>query len=271
VLIEDYPAVKIVLLDMDGVLWRGPDPILDISKLFACINAHNLSVFCITNNSTRTVDYHLRQLEKYGVRLNKKQMITSAEATADYLALKYPAGGSVYVVGEQGLMEALQNQKFFHVENPRDENILAVAAGLDRGLTYENIKQAARLILQGVPFLGTNPDITIPTPEGIAPGAGVIIKAIETASGTSAEIIGKPKAYLYNLALQRADCLPAEAIMIGDRLDTDIAGAQNIGMRSGLVLSGVTDRSTAEAWKPPPDLIADNALEIIEKVIAHEI
>ncbi|MCD4803451.1 MAG: HAD hydrolase-like protein, partial [Anaerolineales bacterium] len=130
---------------------------------------------------------------------------------------------------------------------------------------------AARLILQGVPFLGTNPDITIPTPEGIAPGAGVIIKAIETASGTSAEIIGKPKAYLYNLALQRADCLPAEAIMIGDRLDTDIAGAQNIGMRSGLVLSGVTDRSTAEAWKPPPDLIADNALEIIEKVIAHEI
>ncbi len=186
------------------------------------------------------------------------------------MAKKHPAGGSVYVVGEQGLVEALQKQNFFHVENPLDENILAVAAGLDRGLTYEKIEHAARLINQGVPFIGTNPDITIPTPDGIAPGAGVIIKAIETVSGTSAEIIGKPKTYLFNLALQRAGCSPDEAIMIGDRLETDIAGAQNLGMRTGLVLSGVTDRSTAEAWYPPPDLIADNALYILEKVTAHE-
>lgn len=267
---EEYAALKIVLLDMDGVLWRGPDLILDISELFTCINAHNLSAYCVTNNSTRPVDYHLRQLNKYGVSLDEKQMITSAEATADYLAMKYPAGGLVYVVGEQGLVEALQKQNFIHVENPHDENILAVAAGLDRGLTYEKIEIAARLIDQGVPFLGTNPDITIPTPDGIAPGAGVVIKAIETASGTSAEIMGKPKTYLYNLALQRAGCLPDEAIMIGDRLETDIAGAQNIGIRTGLVLSGVTDRSTGEAWNPPPDLIADNALNIIEKVTAHE-
>jgi 4-nitrophenyl phosphatase len=268
---EEYTTLKIVLLDMDGVLWRGPDPILDISELFTCINANNLSAFCITNNSTSTVDCYLRQLNQYGVSLDEKQVITSAEATADYLAMKYPAGGLVYVVGEQGLLKALQNQNFFHVENPRNENIIAVAAGLDRGLTYEKIEHAARLINQGVPFIGTNPDRTIPTPEGIAPGAGAIIKAIETASGTAAEIIGKPKTYLFNLALQRAGCLPGEAIMIGDRLETDIAGAQNIGMRTGLVLSGVTDRSTGEAWNPPPDLIADNALNIIEKVIAHEI
>ena len=268
---EEYPTLKVVLLDMDGVLWRGPDPIFGISELFTCINDHNLSAFCITNNSTRTVDHYLGQLNKYGVSLDEKQVITSAEATADYLAMKYPAGGSVYVVGEQGLVKALQNQNFYHVENPRNENILAVVAGLDRGLTYEKIEHAARLIDQGLPFIGTNPDRTMPTPEGNAPGAGVIIKAIETASGTAAEIIGKPKIHLFNLALQRADCLPAEAIMIGDRLETDIAGAQNIGMRTGLVLSGVTDRSTGEAWNPPPDLIADNALNIMEKVTAHEI
>ena len=267
---EEYADLKIVLLDMDGVLWRGPDPILDVSKLFTCINTHNLSAFCITNNSTRTVDYHLGLLNKYGVNLDEKQVITSAEATADYLATKHPAGGSVYVVGEQGLVEALQKKDFFHVENPLDEKILAVAAGLDRGLTYEKIEYAAGLINQGIPFIGTNPDITIPTPDGIAPGAGVIIKAIETASGTSAEIIGKPKKYLFNLALQRAGCSPDEAIMIGDRLETDIAGAQNLGMRTGLVLSGVTDRFTAEAWDPPPDLIADNALNILEKVTAYE-
>jgi len=271
VLKEEFADLKIVLLDMDGVLWRGPDPILDISGLFTCINTHNLSAFCITNNSTRTVDYHLRKLNQYEVSLDEKQVITSAEATADYLAVKYPAGGSVYVVGEQGLVEALQKQNFIHVENPRNENILAVAAGLDRGLTYEKIKHAVSLIDQGVPFIGTNPDRTIPTPDGIAPGAGAIIKAIETASGKSAEIIGKPKAYLYNLALQRAGCSPGEAIMIGDRLETDIAGAQNIGMLTGLVLSGVTNRSTGEAWNPPPDLIADNAQNILEKVTAHEI
>ncbi len=255
---------------MDGVLWRGPDPILDISELFTSINAHNLSAFCITNNSTRTVEYYLRRLNQYGVKLGEQQVITSAEATADYLAMKYPAGGSVYIIGEQGLVEALQKHNFIHVEDPRNEKILAVAVGLDRGLNSGKIEHAVMLIDQGIPFIGTNPDRTIPTPEGIDPGAGVIIKAIENASGTSAEIIGKPKTYMFNLALQRAGCSPEEAIMIGDRLETDIAGAQNIGMRTGLVLSGVTDRSTGEAWNPPPDLIADNALNIIEKVTDHE-
>ncbi len=268
---EDFAELKIVLLDMDGVLWRGPDPILDISELFTCINARNLSVFCITNNSTRKVDYHLSKLNQYGVNLDENQVITSAEATAEYLAIKYPAGGFIYVVGEQGLVEALQKKNFIVVENPRNEDILAVAAGLDREFTYEKIEHAARLINQGVPFIGTNPDLTIPTSYGTAPGAGVVITAIETASGTSAEIIGKPKTYMFDLALKRAGCLPDEAIMIGDRLETDIAGAQNIGMRTGLVLSGVTDKFTGEVWNPPPDLIANDALKIIERVTAHEI
>lgn len=268
---EKYSGLKTVLLDMDGVLWRGADPILDISELFNILKAHNLSTFCITNNSTRSVKYHISRLNQYGVNLDERQIITSAEATANYLAMIYPAGGSVYVVGELGLVEALQKQNFIAVENPRNEKILAVAAGLDRGFTYEKIEHAAKLINQGVLFIGTNPDKTIPTPDGIAPGTGVIIKAIETASGKKAEIIGKPKTHLYNLALQRAGCSPNEAIMIGDRLETDIAGAQNIGMRTGLVLSGVTDRIAGEAWNPPPDLIAENALDIMEKMNAHEI
>ena len=267
---ERFSKLKTILLDMDGVLWRGADPILDIRELFVRIRAMNYSVFCVTNNSTSSLTYYLQRLNQYGVNLEENQVITSAEASATLLRGIYPQGGSVYIVGEDGLQEALIKNGFYPVDNILDKKILAVVAGLDRKITYGRIEIAANLISRGVLFIGTNPDKTFPTPDGFAPGAGVIIKAIETASGKQADVIGKPEKYLYNLALQRAGSTPEETLMIGDRLETDIAGAQNLGIRTGLVLSGVTDKSTAAAWNPAPDLIAVNALLILERLKANE-
>jgi 4-nitrophenyl phosphatase len=267
---ERLSKLKTILLDMDGVLWKDADPILDIHELFKRIRAKNYSVYCVTNNSTRTVIYNRQKLNNFGVDIEDNQIITSAEATAVLLKERYPNGGPVYAVGEEGLHEALQNYGFYATEDNQSERILAVVAGLDRNLTYQKIEKAANFVSQGILFLGTNPDTTFPMPDGFAPGAGVIIKAIETASGKQAGIIGKPEKHLYNLALRRAGSSPEETMMIGDRLETDIAGAQNLGIRTGLVLSGVTDKSAAVAWNPAPDMTAENALLILDRLKADE-
>ncbi len=255
---------------MDGVLWRGDEPILDIVELVGRIIRQQRSFFFVTNNSTKTVKHYLSKFDKYGIDLLDNQVITSAEAAAAYLGSKHPEGGYVYLVGESGLFDAMQKQNFLHIEHPNDHKILAVVAGLDRGITYLKIEQSARLINRGAAFIGTNPDTTIPTPEGFSPGAGVIIKAIEESSGKAAKIIGKPKAYLYTLALQRSESSPGETIMIGDRLDTDIKGAQDQGIHTALVLSGVADRLSADTWDPRPDLVAKDALAILDIIGNYE-
>jgi 4-nitrophenyl phosphatase len=139
-------------------------------------------------------------------------------------------------------------------------------AGLDRELTYQKIRQAAHLIQRGALYIGTNPDRTLPTPAGSDPGAGAIISAIEAAAGCPALILGKPHGWLFQLALQKAGCGPGEALMIGDRLETDILGAQKLGLRTALVLSGISTAQEAQIYCPGPDIIAENALEVIKNL-----
>jgi 4-nitrophenyl phosphatase len=119
-------------------------------------------------------------------------------------------------------------------------------------------------------LVGTNPDLTIPTPVGPAPGAGTIIKGIEVSSEVSPLIIGKPYAPLYSLALKRSKSMPEKTLMIGDRLETDIRGAQRLGMMTALVLTGIATREQAEVWDPPPDIVAEDALQVIEMLRNHD-
>jgi len=258
--------IKTILLDMDGVLWRGPEPILNILGLFNQIRSMGCLVYCVTNNSTHTVDSYLEKFQNLGVELSSDQIITSAEAAALYLADRFPEKGSVFTVGEIGLNESLIQKGFKIAVSPEQEDLIAVAVGLDRNLTYQKIDQAAQAIVTGKHFIGTNPDQTIPAPNGTAPGAGAVISAIEAASGQKAFMIGKPEKHLFALALSRSGSSAAETIMLGDRLDTDIWGAQKMGIKTGLVLSGISTRRDGENWDPAPDIIADNALAVLEKL-----
>jgi len=259
-MVFDSKNIRALILDMDGVLWRGEQLIGDLPTIFKEIERKGLKVILASNNSTRTPAKYLAKVRAFGVDIADWQLINSAEATSDYLSQQYPQGGPVYVIGESGLVTSLIEKGF---EISQDKAI-AVVAGLDRQMDYEKINIAARLIMGGAVFIGSNPDRTIPTPSGVSPGAGTILAAIEAASYTQPLIIGKPEPVIFEMAMKRLGTKPEETLMVGDRLETDIRGGQNAGCRTALVLSGVTDRQDGERWRPEIDLIAEDLSALLE-------
>jgi 4-nitrophenyl phosphatase len=254
-------GIRGVILDMDGVLWKDMQPIGDLPAIFSQLRDLGMAVILATNNATKTVDQYLAKLTKFGVFLESWQVVNAAQAVAFYLTKQFPKGGQVYIVGEPSLKETLAASGFFQAD-PKDPAILAVVAGMDYNLTFDKLRQATILIRKGLPFIGTNPDRTFPTPEGLMPGAGSVLAAIEAASETTPIIAGKPEPLLYNMAMERLGVTPQETLAVGDRLDTDILGGQNAGCRTAVVLTGISSREAAEAWKPAPDIIAPDLTSI---------
>lgn len=253
-------SIRALILDMDGVIWRGDYPIGDLPSIFAELDHRGYRTILVTNNSTLSIQQYLQKLSRFGVVLESWQVVNSGQATADYLHQHYPRGGPVFIVGEIGLLESLGECGFYHADN----DVLAVVVGLDRSLNYEKMSQATLLIRAGVPFIGTNPDRTYPEPRGLVPGAGSILALLEAASGVSPTVIGKPAPEMYRFALERLGFSAAEALVVGDRLETDIAGAQALGCRCALVLSGVTTEREAHEWTPKPDWIASDLTSLLD-------
>ena len=253
-------SIRGLILDMDGVLWHDDHPIGNLPEVFTMIRSRSLRVVLATNNSTKTVAQYLDKLLGFGVVLEPKQVVTSSMATAAYLRKCFPSGGAVFSIGEIGLRQTLQEQGFYFAQ----KDVRAVVVGLDREFTYEKLKTAALLVRSGVPLIATNSDRTLPTPEGFIPGAGAVLAAIEAATDQRAVVIGKPSPELYRLALNSLDTLPEETLVVGDRIETDIVGAQNLGCRTALVLSGVSTIAQAKQWQPAPDLIADNLTTVLQ-------
>ncbi len=255
------PAVRGIILDMDGVLWKDKEALLDLPAFFCAMQERGLQVMLATNNATRSAEQYVEKLRGYGVtNVAASQVITSSMALAHLMKQRFPSGGPVYMVGEAGLVNALVAAGFY----PAEENVLAVAAGLDRQLTYDKLRRATLLIRAGAPFYGTNPDTTFPTPDGLVPGAGTVLAAIATPTGVSPIIAGKPQPAMFFVALEKMGLRPEEALAIGDRLDTDILGGQRAGCRTALVLSGVTTPEELAAFEPKPDLVAARADDLLK-------
>ena len=240
------------ILDMDGVIWRGDQPLGHLPGLFQEMDNQGWSVTLATNNATRSVDQYVERLAGFGVHVEPWQIINSALTTGEFLKEKFPDGGPVFVVGEQPLINTLETYGFYNQES----GALAVIGSMDRTFDYHKLYYANQNIRAGAIFIGTNPDRTFPGPEGITPGAGSILAAIETASETNPLIIGKPKKKMFELAIQRMGLRPENCLVVGDRLETDIAGGQAMGCMTGLVLSGVTDEELARTWSPQPTFTA---------------
>ncbi|GAB4495982.1 MAG: HAD-IIA family hydrolase [Anaerolineales bacterium] len=262
----NFPPLRALLLDLDGVLWRDTHPIGDLAHIFNQIADLRLAALLVSNNSARSVTDTLKKAASFGLTLQPEQVLHSSEVTAHYLSQHYPQGGALYIIGEEGLHTTLRAAGFQHQPEAPIGNVLAVVAGIDRNITYEKLAQATLHIRAGTPFIGTNPDATYPTPRGLEPGAGSILAALQAATNVSPLIMGKPMPPIFLTALQRLNLRPQQALMVGDRLETDIAGAQQVGLRSALVLSGVTTLQQAQQWQPAPHFIAADLSDLLTQL-----
>lgn len=258
-------SIRGIIADMDGVVWRDDEAMPGAAEFFQHLNGRIAYVFA-TNNSSRTVEHYVEKLNRIGIPAKPEQVISSAVATAAFLAEKYPRGSRVFVIGQEGLRTALEEQGFVLVDTQEPQAALVVC-GTDRTFNYDKLKLAMRHILGGAVFIGTNSDKTFPVPDGLAPGAGSLLAAVEAASGVTPQIIGKPDRPMYDIALERLKTPPQQTLMIGDRLETDIEGALKLGMPTALVLTGVSTRADVAASPHQPDFVVENLSELLSAFV----
>jgi 4-nitrophenyl phosphatase len=258
----DPPPLGLIL-DMDGVLWRENTPIGDLPHIFKNLKARGIGVVLATNNSTKTVGQYLSRLEGLGAILEPWQVVTSSIAVTELLIKRFPNRGEVFMIGEDGIRQSLLDAGFTIAPIGESETSVAVIVGIDREINFSKLREATLLIRRGLPFYGTNADLTFPTPEGLIPGAGSFLALLTAATGVAPIVAGKPAPELLELALERLGTPREQTVVVGDRLETDIAGGQTIGCPTALVLSGVSTMEMGKTWNPNVDLIADDLTSLI--------
>jgi len=245
---------------MDGVVWRGFSPIGNIPWVFRRFREMNVRYALATNNSTKTPGQYVQKLAEIGADVPESCIFTSSVAMSRLLKARYPAGGPVFILGEDGLRKPLAEQGFYHQE----ENVQAVVCGLDREFNFEKLAKVTYLIRSGLDFYMTNPDRTFPTSKGLGPGAGTILAAIEAATDVRPILAGKPSRAMIDTVLQAIQAQPEQTLVVGDRLETDIMSGQAAGCRTALVLSGVATREEGEAWQPQIDYISEDLEHLVK-------
>jgi len=248
------------LFDLDGVLYRGAEPIDGAAETLATLRGLGKGLAFLTNNSSRTPEAIAAHLTGMGIRAAPEEVETSALATATLLRGR--AVARAYVLGEEGLRTALAAAGLTVVDGS-SADAETVVVGWDRGFDYAELAAASVLIQRGASLVASNADASYPVEDGLVlPGAGAILAAIQTATGVSAEVVGKPNAPIFRAALDRAG--GGRPVVIGDRLDTDIEGASRLGWDSLLVLTGITGRADLGTATVRPTYVAEHLGELVE-------
>lgn len=258
----------LLLVDLDGVVYRGAHAVPGVPGVLAERVAAGDTVLYCTNNSSRHRSEYLAQLESLGAPVRLETVFSSARATAVELAAETPPVRRVMVLGGAGLFRELHDAGIRTVaatERGLAQRPEAVVVGVDWSLTYARLTCAAQAVRSGARLIATNRDPIYPGADRFMPGAGSIVAALEVASQHPADmVIGKPAPYLFEAAAREVGCRPDDAVVIGDGLATDIAAANAVGARSVLMLTGVSTRAQAEALPPGagPTAIASDAAEL---------
>jgi glycerol-1-phosphatase len=224
-----------LFLDLDGVVYRGEGVIPAAAEALQELRRAGARVAFLTNNSSRTPDEVAETLQRMGVQALPGEILTSAVATAAMLRRQARAGSTAFVIGERGIREAL-TAAGIEVRDPPVEATDLVVVGWDRSVDYDKLRTAALLVERGAQLVATNSDASYPAPDGLWPGAGAILAAVTTTTRATATVVGKPNRPLFEAAAEAADA--QYPLVVGDRLDTDIAGAAGMGWDSLFVLSG---------------------------------
>ena len=245
----------LALVDLDGVVYVGPDAVAGSVDAIAQSHSLGLRTAFVTNNAGRPASQVADHLRSLGIDVQDEDVVTSAMAAADLLAHRLPAGSAIGIVGGVGVTASVKAAGLRAVA-PSSPEAVAILMGFGPDISWRDLAEASYAVAAGALFVATNTDRTFPTPQGIAPGSGAFVAAVQEASGVTPLIAGKPEPTLYRNAIDRFQS--KNALVIGDRLDTDIAGAVNAGLTSLLVLSGICSARQAvlASVGQRPDLIA---------------
>ena len=238
-----------IILDLDGTVYLGNEAIPGAAGFVARAREEGMRPLFVTNRANRTGETICSQLNNLGIACDLPDILTSAQATAGYLK-----EGKVYYVGEDGLGQALEDHGLVISEDSPDY----VVVGFDRSFDYAKLKKACRLIDRGAKFIATNPDKGLRTENGISPGTGAIVAAVAAGCGVDPVIIGKPEPLIVEMALERLGMKAEEVIMVGDNVTTDIPAGQRAGLRTALILTGISTRQDAENSAAKPTWTVNN-------------
>lgn len=231
-----------------------------LADFFAILDQLSIGYALATNNASKTIAQYEAKLGRFGVTVDPQRVLTSAEATASYVAREMGLATAVYIIGEDGLHEAFGRRGFSIVTAQEVvEGVTAdiVVFGFNRNLVYNDLAMGTLLVRRGAKLIGTNPDVTFPHELGLLPGAGSTQAFLEAATGQTATVIGKPGRVMFDEAVHRLGGTTADTAMVGDRLNTDIAGGKAAGLTTIMVLSGISTRAEAVGEWQPDYIFAD--------------
>ncbi|NOT13205.1 MAG: HAD-IIA family hydrolase [Methylococcaceae bacterium] len=266
---EPFRNIRALIIDMDGVLWHGPIAIPGLIDFFQTLRDLQIHFILATNNASLTPTQYIDKLAKMGVTVAPNEIMTSGIATALYLAERTdPAYTRIFVLGEDGARQPLLEQGFtltdlYEVNSSNSRNGAdIVVCGKDETLTWDKLATATLNIRAGAKFIGTNADTTLPTERGVIQGNGAILAALTAATGVTPTIIGKPEPIMYQQALTILGIEPEATVAIGDRLETDILGAVRTGIRSIMVLTGISSEEDLKTSSYQPTWVMPDITSI---------
>ena len=248
--------IKAIILDLDGTVYLGDREVPGASEFVRRCHEAGIRCLFVTNRSNRPSEEVAEQLRGYGILCEREDVLTSAQATAKYLGK-----GSVFLIGEVGLVEAMREEGIRIVTDPEDRPY-AVVVSYDREFTYAKLAMATHWIGEGARFIATNPDKKLKVAGRTLPGTGSLVAAVQAATGVSPEYVGKPERLIFDMALQRVGCRADEALSVGDLLDTDIRGSNAAGIPSVLMLTGISTRADLDTSPYRPTHVCDTFADL---------
>jgi 4-nitrophenyl phosphatase len=244
--------IRGAIFDLDGTVYLLEEQVPGAADFICALRSRGIRSLFVTNRSNRLPSVVVDQLTGFGIDCTEDDVLTSAQATARHLK-----SGSVFYIGEPSLGQVLEKQGLVITDQSPDY----VVVSFDRQFSYDKLKKACQLIHCGATFVATNPDKALKTSHGLLPGTGAIVAAVAAGSGSEPVIIGKPERLIMDMALNQLNLPPEDVICIGDNIETDIPAGQAAGMRTALILTGVT-REFDKDTSCKPDLVARNYAEL---------
>mgnify|MGYP001791443975 FL=1 len=257
--IENIKAKAGFIIDMDGVIYHGNKLLPGVTDFLRWLEESGKKYLFLTNSSERTPKELQEKLKRLGITVGEEHFYTSALATASFLANQKP-NGSAYIIGDAGLIHALYSVGYT-VNNVNPDYVVV---GDTHSYNFEKIELAVNLVIRGAKLIGTNPDISGPVEVGITPSTKALIAPIEIASGKKAYFVGKPNPLMMRSALKRLGIKREDAIVIGDRMDTDVRCGLESEIDTLLVLSGITDRGDIDNFPYRPHYILNGVVDLVQ-------